>query len=170
MADVVFKQIDLPPYIFERMLGFSIPLNEEVAIISYEGIHVLNLSLPRKVQVDEKYPQGKDIYDERKQLLTYKGKEFRILGLHGGVPILKSSYSEELLLDIKKELLTVQTTKKHRVLEFHFKDLSGDWGFATFSDDSSHILLGIPYDIFVFERIRGIPVTAMSPDGTTKMA
>jgi hypothetical protein len=34
----LWKRVDVPEHIFERMLGFSIPLDHEVVIISYDNI------------------------------------------------------------------------------------------------------------------------------------
>ncbi len=102
----MWEKVELPGYIFERMVGFSLPAASEVAIVSFEGVHIIDLESPGNVLNDDRYPEGKGIYDERKQVLVYEGKIFKMLGVFGGEPILDSSQGEQLVLDLEKEILT----------------------------------------------------------------
>ncbi len=88
----MWKRVDVPEHIFERMLGFSIPLDHEVVIISYDNIATLDLNAPANIQFDDAYPEGGEIYDRSHQTLTYRGKSFQILGAYGGQPIAESQY------------------------------------------------------------------------------
>ena len=76
----MWKRVDVPEHIFERMLGFSIPLDHEVVIISYDNIAMLDLTAPANIQFDDAYPEGGEIYNRSHQTFTYRGKSFQILG------------------------------------------------------------------------------------------
>src|SRR5688572_23522286 len=95
------------PYIFERMIGFSIPKTNQVAIVSYEGIHLVDLDRPENVRSDPKYPEGREVYDPNSGKLTYQEQEYAILGLYGGSPIHKSERGERLNLDLEGEQLRI---------------------------------------------------------------
>lgn len=136
----------LPP-IFERMIGCSIPVDGEVAIISYEGIHLVNLHRPESVHHDLGIQP-----DVRQDKLLYKSKTYSILGLQGGTPILKSVQGDHLEILAESGRLLVHTPGLKRPIESSFEDLSGDWCLATFSTDGSWIVLGVPYDLIVFRR------------------
>jgi hypothetical protein len=148
----LWKRVDMPEYIFERMLGFSIPLDHEVVIISYNNIATLDLTAPANIQFDDAYPEGGDIYDRSHQILTYRRKRFQILGAYGGQPITESQYQEQLVLDLKHENFKVQSQNGSVLFQYWFVDMSGDWGHITFSQDDNFIILGIPYDIIIFHR------------------
>ncbi len=134
------------------MLGFSIPLDHQVVIISYEGIHTLDLNAPNGVQHDYAYPEGGEMYDRQNQILEYHGKRFQIVGAYGGQPMVESQHQERLVLDQKHENFKVLSHNGSVLFQYWFVDMSGDWGYVTFSRDSNFIVLGIPYDIIIFSR------------------
>lgn len=140
------------PYIFERMVGFSQPMANNVAIVAYDGIHLLNLDRSEVFRQDFAFPEGGNLYDSLRGRLSYRGVDSSILGLHGGSPIHQSESGERLELDLATGILRVRDRKGAVSLEFSFEDLSGDWGHVTFSPDYSYILLGLPYDLHVFRR------------------
>jgi hypothetical protein len=147
----MWREVDGPGLrSFERMLGFSLPVDGRVAIVAYDGIHVVDLTDPSSVEFDDSYPEGGDIYDWRHQVLEYQDNQFEILGLYGGDPFLMNQTHDRLALDLEKEVLTLEDIEGRTVFEFRFRDLSGDWGYATFSRDFRYILLGIPYALHVF--------------------
>lgn len=148
----MWKKIELPGYFFERMIGFSLPLDDKVIVISYSAIHVVDLHKPDQILDDSRYRGGGDLYDKRTQTLAYNSKTFTILGLYGGQPLLENDQGEYLLLDPEGERLEVRDSKGVVSLGFDFEDLSGDWAYATFSIDYRYILLGLPYDIYIFRR------------------
>lgn len=141
------------PYIFERMVGFSLPMCNQVAIISYEGLHFLDLNRPDHVLHDNKHREGGKLYSPSTGKLLYQGREYSILGLHGGAPISASAQGERLALDLPGEVLMVYGASGNVDFEFRFEDPSGDWGHASFSSDGEHILLGMPYEIHLLRRV-----------------
>jgi tetratricopeptide (TPR) repeat protein len=153
----MWKRVAVPEHFFERMLGFSLPLDHEVVIISYEDISLLDLNMPASIQFDDTYPEGGDIYDRKNQTLTYHGKRFQILGAYGGQPITESQRQEQLVLDLKHENFKIQSKNGSVLFRYWFVDMSGDWGYITFSRDDDFIILGIPYDIIIFHRETEMP-------------
>ena len=45
------------------------------------------------------------------------------------------------------------TQKGEVIFEDTFEDLSGDWAVITFSEDGQYIVLGLPYELYVYERL-----------------
>jgi len=110
----VWHEVDLRGlYIFERMVGFSVPVEGQIAIISYEGIHILDLRAPRIVRHDGAYPEGGNLYDQTQQVLSYGGKRFPILGECGGAPLMRNDRGETLLLTPMEDMLHVQDHTRH---------------------------------------------------------
>jgi hypothetical protein len=100
---------------------------------------------------DTAYPEGGHLYDPTHQILSYGDKQFRILGLFGGVPIVRNDRGEELVLAATEDVLRVRDAAREISLTYRFVDLSGDWRYATFSPDGNVIVLGMPYEIHIFE-------------------
>lgn len=138
---------------WERMLGFTLPDNDRLIVIAYDGLDIIDLHNPRHSVFDDRYPEGKDVYDWRTQVLEYEGMRYRVLGLNGGEPLLKSKYDETLMVDTANELLTVYDASGVATLTHHYLDASRDWLSATFSLESDYVLLGIPYVLYAFRRI-----------------
>jgi hypothetical protein len=59
------------PGICERMIGFSVPQNDIVLIISYEGMHLLRLGTPVAVETDPEYSEY-DLYDPVRGVARYR--------------------------------------------------------------------------------------------------
>jgi hypothetical protein len=60
----MWHEVDLHGlHIFERMVGFSVPVEGELAIIAYDGIHLLDLHEPQSVRQDTAHPEGGHLYD-----------------------------------------------------------------------------------------------------------
>jgi hypothetical protein len=136
------------------MIGFSVPQDGQVLIISYEAVHLLHLGSPIIVERDEDEEFVEyDLYDPESGLARYRGKEYQIIGLHGGNPLLKGPEGERLLLDTKSEMLFVQQNGE-TIFSTPYKNFSGDWAAATFSPDGRYIVLGCPYDFdfMILER------------------
>lgn len=138
---------------WERMLGFTLPVNDRLIVIAYDGLDVIDLHNPRHSVFDDRYPEGKGVYEWGTQVLDYGGLRYRVLGLFGGEPLLKSKYGEAFMVDTANELLTVYDASGVPTLTHHYVDASGDWLSATFSSDSNYVLLGIPYVLYAFRRI-----------------
>lgn len=146
-----WRQVSVPP-ICERMIGFSVPQNGEVLVISYEGTHLLRLGSDVTVETDDEFTEY-DIYDPDSGVARYSGKKYQIIGLHGGSPLLNSPNGERLALDADVETLSVMQNGE-TVFTMPYKNFSADWAAATFSPDGRYIVLGCPYDFdfIVLER------------------
>lgn len=142
MADV-WQQLPVPG-ICERMIGFSVPQDNTVLVVSYEGTHLVRLHQPVTVETDPEYAEY-DLYDPDAGVCRYRGKEWEIIGLYPGRPILAGRDGEQLFLDIERESVSVVRGGR-KVWSSAFKNFSGDWAAATFSPDGRFIVLGCPYD------------------------
>ena len=140
------------PAICERMLGFSVPRDGEVLVVAYDGVYILRLDSPITVERDDRFAEY-DIYDPDTGIAKYRGRDYAIIGLHGGVAIESSPQGERLVLDSVAETLSVEKGGKS-VWEIQYSNFSGDWAAATFCPDGRFIILGCPYDLDfkVFER------------------
>ena len=145
------------PRICERMIGFSIPNQNEILVISYEGTHLLHLDGEITVESDYEFAEY-DIYDVEAGLARYRGRDYSVIGLHGGTPVLEGLDDERLMLDATAETLTVVCSGR-TAFATRFENFSGDWAAATFSTDRHWIALGCPYDFDfrLFERRCGTP-------------
>ena len=143
----------MPKFIAERIIGVSIPLENELVLISYEGIHFLNLLNPDVVMIDKSLPEGGELFDRERSILSYRDQTYQILGLFGGNPILKNLKEESLLIDTSKQILSVNDAKGIKNFEFQYEYISGDWCSGTFSDYGRYILLCLPYELYAFKRV-----------------
>lgn len=75
------------PGICERMIGFSVPEDDSVLVVSYEGIHLVWLAEPVTVETDSEYREY-DLYDPNTGVCRYRGREWNIIGLCPGRPVL----------------------------------------------------------------------------------
>jgi hypothetical protein len=126
------------------MIGFSVPQDEAVLVVSYEGMHIIRLSDPTTVETDEEFAEY-DCYDPDVCVADYRGKKWSMIGLYPGTPILQSTYGEELQLHGKGLRISVLRDGVE-LWSSSFKNFSGDWAAATFSPDGKFIVLGCPYD------------------------
>ena len=67
-----WQRLPVPP-ICERMIGFSVPQDGEVLVVSYEGMHLLRLGPEVTVETDEGFAEY-DRYDPESGLARYRGK------------------------------------------------------------------------------------------------
>lgn len=146
-----WKKRRVPPFC-ERMIGFSIPQGEEVLIISYEGMHILQLGGEITLQTDERFAEY-DLYDPNSGVACYQEKNYQIIGLHGGTPLIESQAGERLVLNTDSETLSIVRNQQTEYL-MKYDNFSGDWAAATFSTDGKYVVLGSPYDFdfVVLER------------------
>jgi len=140
-------------YICERIIGFSAPREGKVAVISYEGIHIVSLSETAEIEHHTDFPEGGKNYDEKRQVLLFGSLEFPMLGLYGGTPILQSPFCERLALG-DEDFFQVLDSNGKEIFRHNFNDLSGDWRQVTFSTDGRFIVLGLPYGLEIFERVQ----------------
>jgi hypothetical protein len=141
------------PYICERMLGFSVPQDDTVLVVSYEGTHLVRLPPTDAVETDPEYTEY-DLYDPDAGVCRYRGRAWDIIGLFPGRPLLDGRDGERLVLDAAG--LTVSVVRGGvPVWSSGFENFSGDWAAATFSPGGRFIVLGCPYDFDfrVWERV-----------------
>jgi len=144
------------PYIAKRFIAFSIPDDRRLFVISYEGIHELNLGPEISVQSDFSCPEGVGAFNGKK--ISYKQFEGPTLGLYGGTPILVRDSCEVLDLKAPEHPASDDGTVElwgpdGELLEtLPFVDYSGDWQCATFSTDYRHIVIGTPYTVAIYHR------------------
>jgi hypothetical protein len=150
-----WRRLPVPP-ICERMIGFSVPQDGTVLVVSYEGMHLVRLGPPISVETDPEHGEY-DLYDPDSGICHYLGKDWDIIGLHLGRPILTGCGGERLVVDAGAETLSV-VKEGEAVWSSSFENFSGDWVTATFSPDGRFIVLGCPYDFDfrVFERGAGV--------------
>jgi hypothetical protein len=148
------------PYICERMLGFSVPQDDTVLVISYEGTHLVRLPPTAAVETDPEFTEY-DLYDPETGVCRYRGRAWDIIGLLPGRPLLDGPRGEQLVLDAACLRISV-VVDGATVWSSGFENFSGDWVAATFSPDGRFVLLGCTYDFDfrVWERVRDA-----EPDG-----
>jgi len=133
----------VPPFC-ERLIGFSVPQNDQVLVVSYEGMHFIQLGARITVESDEGFAEY-DLYDPRSGICCYRDLEWTIIGLDPGRPLLSGQDGEQLRLDTKAETLSVIKDGCEQ-WKYRYENFSGDWAAATFSPDGRFIVLGCPYD------------------------
>ena len=149
---MMWNRIKLP-YIFERMLAFSIPMRDCVLVLEDEALHFISLSPELEVTTDKEHAEEYlDIYDNEPNIFNYRGKLYKMLGLYGGEPILSDIYGNQLNLDAERELLEITDIEGKVIQEIQYFNLSGDWAYTTFSPDGEMLAIGVPYDLFLFRR------------------
>ena len=152
-----WQQITVPG-ICERMIGFSVPQQGSVLVISYEGTHLLHLGPPVTVETDDAYREY-DVYEPATGICRYRDRDWQIIGLHPGRPLLGSPQGEWLELDGEANTISVLVGGAE-VWSSRFVNFSGDWAAVTFSPDGRFIVLGCPYDFDfrVWQRAGDLPL------------
>ncbi len=148
----MWEKLNLPKFIAERFIGVTLPINDSILLVSYQGIHTLNLSKPYALLNDINYPEGRGLFNSKNNTLTYKGFVYKTLGLHGGEPTVKSPKGEHLVVDLNREVIEICDHTGRLIFDYQYEDLSGDWCVSTFSQDGQYVLLLLPFDICVFKR------------------
>jgi hypothetical protein len=143
------------PYVCERMLGFSVPQDDIVLVISYEGTHLVRFGPPVAVETDPEYAEY-DLYDPDAGVCQYRGRAWDIIGLFPGRPLLDGLGGERLVLDAAGLRVSV-VADGEPIWSSGFENFSGDWVAATFSPNKRFIVLGCPYDFDfrIWEREAG---------------
>ncbi len=132
------------PSICERMIGFSVPQQDAVLVVSYEGTHLLRLGPPATVETDAAHSEY-DLYAPATGICRYRDRDWDIVGPHPGRPLLTNPQGEWLELDDEANAVSVLVGGEE-VWSYRFENFSGDWVAATFSPDGRFIILGCPYD------------------------
>jgi hypothetical protein len=132
------------PNICERMIGFSVPQDDTVLVVSYEGTHLVRLDSPITVETDPEYAEY-DLYDPDRGFCRYRGRDWDIIGLFPGRPVLIGPNGEQLVLNTQAETVSI-VHGGEEVWSSSYDNFSGDWAAVTFSPDGQFIVLGCPYD------------------------
>ena len=135
------KKIELP-YLAERLLGVTIIQNDLMHACSYDGQHTIRLTPEVSIETTEELAED---YESLASLGT-------VLGVMGGYPILddgktKISYKFEPSSDFQ-EVIVERKEEKELI---RFRTDSGDWFYATLSEDGSYIVLAEPYSIAIYK-------------------
>src|SRR4051794_32404784 len=125
----MWEEIALP-YVFERMTAFSIPTEDRVLISSYDGLHLVRLAPEIEVR---HWPDQPEKYHGGDDDVELCGVRYETLGLNGGSPLMATGRGEWVELDLPRERAQILDRAGHFVQEVEFHNLSGDWGYATFS-------------------------------------
>ena len=145
--------LNVPPFC-ERLIGFSVPVGDRLLAISYEAVHVLTLGESVVIDTNRDFAEY-DLYDPEKGTAEYNGTIYTIIGLHGGDPLLATSFGARLELDQAKETVAVAIGDSIELMT-SYENFSGAWAAATFSPDGLYLLLGCPCD-FDFRIWRRTP-------------
>lgn len=137
------------PYFCERLIVFSIPENDVVWVLSYEGLHRIALSPNPAVETNTSHAEDYTLLDQAGTRLTSAGITVPVLGLYGGIPQSVHPDGRRLVADFDAGRVSVVDRKGVLQQEIGFTDLSGDWGFATFSTDGRYLAIGMPYKLLV---------------------
>ncbi|HSI34685.1 MAG: hypothetical protein ACAI43_01330 [Phycisphaerae bacterium] len=141
------------PYLFERMTEFSIPRDDRLLIASTEGLQYVRLSPEIAIDRVDASVEYLGDYDP-----VWDGVRFEMLGNWHCDPIIVHPDGGEVLdLDLEAQTLLVLGTGGDVRQEIRFDDMSGDWGVATFSADGKYLVIGVPYDIYIYRRTTGPP-------------
>lgn len=140
------------PFFCERMVAFSIPQGDALWVMTWDELfHIIlasEVSISRVLQSEKELDE---VFDEHRSILTINGQTYSMLGLYGGVPILSNASGERLFLDSCQDRLIVLNSDQQVKQIIKFSDSSGDWRWATFSADYNHLVIGVPYDLFIYQ-------------------
>lgn len=146
----MWEKLELP-FICERMVAFSIPQQDAVWVITWDALFQVTLAPDVSVlPVLQGEGELDKVFDEDRSLLAIGGQAYPMLGLYGGVPILTNEFGEQLSLEPSQDRLLVLTSERQVKQVIEFSDLSGNWRWATFSADGCYLLIGVPYDLFIY--------------------
>jgi hypothetical protein len=147
----MWNKIELP-YLCERIIAFSIPENDTLYVMSYEGIHQVTLAPDIKIRTDEEHAEDYELLNTEEMTMSYGGKHLKMLGLHGGRPITINNAGEKLKLDRTACSLSIKDSTDHTRQTIQYTDLSGDWAIASYSADRKYLLIGTPYELHIFHQ------------------
>ena len=157
----MYTEITIPAFC-DRVLGFSVPESTTVWAMSRQGLHKIELGLKTTVETNPTHAEDYEIFDTESNILDYKGKRHLMLGENGGEPILQSTVRHTLrrgpLGTVSArgeswETFDVLGADGKVVQQLRFPDTSGDWCYATFSEDGRYVVIGVPHRLYAYCRI-----------------
>lgn len=136
------------------MLTFSIPEQNRFWITSHDELFQITLAPEVYISIVLRGSESLDeIFDEDRSILTIHGRIYPMLGLYGGVPVLINKFGDQLSLEPSQDRLVILDSEQQVKQVIEFSDLSGDWRWATFSADDRYLLIGVPYDLFIYRWV-----------------
>jgi hypothetical protein len=116
-------------------------------------MHVLWLGSPVTIETDPEYAEY-DLYDVKAGVFRCRDRDWDVIGLWPGRPVLNGPDGEQLALDVEGQAVSV-IKDGHAVWSSAYENFSGDWAAATYSPDGRFIVLGCPYgfDFRIWERV-----------------
>lgn len=152
----MWHRLTVPPIC--ELIGFSVPDDGEMLVVSYEGVHLVRLD-GMSVETDASVKEY-DVYDPGTGLARFRGRDHEIVGLHGGRPLVESSRAERVELDVVANRLTLRRGGEVS-FSMEYGNSSGDWAVATFSRDGRYLVLGCPcdFDLVVLDRREATPTS-----------
>ena len=157
----MYTEIIIPSFC-DRIIGFSVPESTTVWAMSRRGLHEIELGLRPTVATDPRHAENYEIFDTELNILDYKGRQSRMLGENGGEPILKSTVWHTLRRGPQGTVsASGESWESFDVLgadgtvlqQLRFLDTSGDWCYATFSEDGRYVVIGVPNRLYAYCRI-----------------
>jgi len=130
------------PYLAERLLGVTIIQNDLMYACSYDGQHTIQLAPKVSIETTEELAED---YESLSSLGS-------VLGVMGGTPILddgetRLSYEFQPSSDFQE--VTVERNEEKELIRFRTD--SGDWFYATLSEDGAYVVLAEPYSIAIYK-------------------
>ncbi|MBW4604355.1 MAG: hypothetical protein KME29_33500 [Calothrix sp. FI2-JRJ7] len=141
------------PFICERIIAFSIPENAKIWVLSWDELLSVTLAPEICVSIVKRGEEIYDVIDEERSVLMVNEEIYPMLGLYGGVPILRNNVGDGLSLEPQQERLVVLNCSYEIKQIIEFYDGSGDWRWATFSVDSCYLIIGVPHFLHVYKWV-----------------
>ncbi len=147
----MWEKLELP-FICERMVAFSIPQQQVAWVMAWDALFQVTLAPEVNVlSVLHGEEELDKVFDEDRNLLIIGEQVYPLLGLYGGVPILVNELGDQLSLEPNQDRLVVLNGEGQVKQAIEFFDLSNDWRWATFSANGHYLLIGVPYDLFIYQ-------------------
>lgn len=150
------------PRLCNRIIGFSLPCEDFLYVMSSEALHHVRLGLQSTVTHDPGHAEDYEIFDTETNELTFKGVTLPMFGENGGTPIVKHPLGMTLRRGAAGKVgPTGESLESFDVLDpagkilrtITFADTSGDWCYGTFSRDGGYLLIGVPYALHVYQWV-----------------
>lgn len=144
------------PSLSDRMLAFSVPRDDEILVISNQGMDLVRLGSPITVETLVKTAEY-DLYDPDLGAANFRGLQYTIIGGQHGGALLDSPEGEHLLLNSTSQTLSVIKDDKYDFTT-NYENVSGGSAVVTFAPNGRYIVLGFlgGYDFVVLERVRQV--------------
>jgi hypothetical protein len=153
----VWEQLCLPisP---KRVIAFSIPEEDKMWVLSYQGLHHVTLGPAASVTTLALSELDGSVYDDEHGMLLMEGKRYPLLGQHGGVAVLELATGERAHLfpdlDMGSPGFVAWVPGVGETFRYLWPADEHSYGFVrgTFSADGRYIVVGSARGVAVFRR------------------